>query len=345
MPLLDTGDTPIEPETAPEDLIAGLLSDELVGDTPDDEEPTPADDADETDDDSDSPSPEESDPDADDADPDEEEPSDEEELPTPRKRTLKVPKAGDNGEDLDVDEEEVVKGYLRQSDYTRKTQKLAERAKQLEQVEAETRGAREQYLQRLIEVSQRFASVAEQEPNWAELRQKLEPGEYAVQLAEWNQFKQERAAIEAERARVEQEALSKQMQAYAAHLAEQEAKMLENIPEWRAPEARAAGMQELKRYAMELGFSEQEIDSIADHRAVLLLKKAAAFDKAMAAAKSKAKVVAKPAVTKPAVKVATPDATPKVRRASSFDDKQKLRQQLKRTGRDDVAASLIEKLL
>jgi hypothetical protein len=47
---------------------------------------------------------------------------------SPAPRTLKV--KGEDGEEIEVPEDEVVKGYLRQSDYTRKTQELADQARQ-----------------------------------------------------------------------------------------------------------------------------------------------------------------------------------------------------------------------
>lgn len=116
-------------DTAP-DSLSDLAS--FLGDTPDAESPDEDMEHDESDD-----STAEGDTEAEESDGQEEsedEESDDEEAedtPAPE-RKLKVTVKGDDGTDqeIEVDEVEVVKGYQRQADYTRKTQELAQREHQ-----------------------------------------------------------------------------------------------------------------------------------------------------------------------------------------------------------------------
>ena len=116
-------------DTAP-DSLSDLAS--FLGDTPDAESPDEDMEHDESDDstaegdtgDEESDGQEES---------DDDESDDEEAEDTPApERKLKVTVKGDDGTDqeIEVDEAEVVKGYQRQADYTRKTQELAQREHQ-----------------------------------------------------------------------------------------------------------------------------------------------------------------------------------------------------------------------
>lgn len=116
-------------DTAP-DSLSDLAS--FLGDTPDAESPAEDMEHDESDD-----STAEGDTEAKESDGQEESDDDEsddeeaEDTPAPE-RKLKVTVKGDDGTDqeIEVDEAEVVKGYQRQADYTRKTQELAQREHQ-----------------------------------------------------------------------------------------------------------------------------------------------------------------------------------------------------------------------
>lgn len=116
-------------DTAP-DSLSDLAS--FLGDTPDAESPDEDMEHDESDD-----STAEGDTEDEESDGQEESEDDEsddeeaEDTPAPE-RKLKVTVKGDDGTDqeIEVDEAEVVKGYQRQADYTRKTQELAQREHQ-----------------------------------------------------------------------------------------------------------------------------------------------------------------------------------------------------------------------
>lgn len=116
-------------ENAP-DSLSDLAS--FLGDTPDAESPDEDMEHDESDDSTAEGDTEDEESDGQEESEDEESDDEEaEDTPAPE-RKLKVTVKGDDGTDqeIEVDEAEVVKGYQRQADYTRKTQELAQREHQ-----------------------------------------------------------------------------------------------------------------------------------------------------------------------------------------------------------------------
>lgn len=116
-------------DTAP-DSLSDLAS--FLGDTPDAESPDEDMEHDESDDSTADGDTEDEESDGqEDSDDNESKDEEAEDTPAPE-RKLKVTVKGDDGTDqeIEVDEAEVVKGYQRQADYTRKTQELAQREHQ-----------------------------------------------------------------------------------------------------------------------------------------------------------------------------------------------------------------------
>lgn len=116
-------------DTAP-DSLSDLAS--FLGDTPDGESPDEDMEHDESDDSTAEGDTEDEESDGqEESDDDESDDEEAEDTPAPE-RKLKVTVKGDDGTDqeIEVDEAEVVKGYQRQADYTRKTQELAQREHQ-----------------------------------------------------------------------------------------------------------------------------------------------------------------------------------------------------------------------
>lgn len=116
-------------DTAP-DSLSDLAS--FLGDTPDAESPDEDMERDESDDSTAEGDTEDEESDGqEESDDDESDDEEAEDTPAPE-RKLKVTVKGDDGTDqeIEVDEAEVVKGYQRQADYTRKTQELAQREHQ-----------------------------------------------------------------------------------------------------------------------------------------------------------------------------------------------------------------------
>ena len=108
-----------------------------------------------------------------------------------------------DGEEITV--EELKRGNLRQRDYTRKTQELAEARKQLEANYEEIQRERAQYAQMLPALQERLQQPVEQEPDWDTLYD-TDPVMAAKAERQWKKQQEERQAqlqaVEAERQRM-----------------------------------------------------------------------------------------------------------------------------------------------
>ena len=153
--------------------------------------------------------------------------------PTPRKLKVKI-----DGQELEVDEDEAVKGYQRQADYSRHMQRL-----QAEQAEA--RQLRETYQQRigqfipdqlvkLQHMQAELQDLAVSDPAAWVARQQ----EFQIELARYQQ-----ANAESERLKQEKEAETQQSMRALYQRAEQA--VFESIPEWKNPETRAKEASEI----------------------------------------------------------------------------------------------------
>lgn len=240
-----------------------------------------------------------------------------------------------DGKQVTVDE--LKKGYLRQSDYTRKTQQVAEERKALEAELSVIREERSQYEQLLPALQQQLYTMANQEPDWETLYQQdpigaiQEERKWRVQM----QHRQEQlAAIQAEQARLNQLHQNEQVKQFEHHLTQERELLLERLPSWKDAKVASAERTKVKEYAQKLGFSADELDAVTDHRAVLGLYKAMKYDE-MLAKRNQAKPKQTVPVSKP--------GSAKVGKVTSEANRD--RQRLAKTGRVQDAARLIEKLL
>jgi hypothetical protein len=265
----------------------------------------------------------------DEADPEDEDDSDGEEPEQPV-YTIKV-----NGEEVQVTLDELQKGYSRTQDYTRKTQQLAELRKAAEVETESVRAERQQYSRLLEAMRVQVAASQPQEPDWERLRQ-TDPIEFAAQWAQHERRHKQMAAIQAEQARLAEIQQYEQAQQFVS-IVEQERQVLEDaIPEWRDKEVAKREKAELVDFGKRLGFKPDELASIADHRAVVALRKAYLYDKLMAR-KPQVKPAQKSA---PTLKPGTAAAAPK-----KSSELVKAKQRLAKTGAVQDAAAAFENLL
>lgn len=275
--------------------------------------------------------PQESEDDESDDDSDEEEESDEDDEREPV-YTVKV-----DGQEVDVPLSELVKGYSRTADYTRKTQEIAAIRKQVEAVAQESIAARDMYAQRLVQLDQLLQQQAPQEPNWAELRA-TDPIEFAAQWADHQRRQQYQQQVQAERQAIMAQQQQEQALQMQQRLEQGRQWLTEAIPEWKSPETAKAERAALKAYGKRFGYSDEELGQVADPRAVVLLRKAMLYDRMQEkrgqikpAKKADAPVMKPGAASRPSTKKAS-----EVTRA---------KQRLAKTGKVSDAAALFKSFL
>lgn len=186
-----------------------------------------------------------------------------------------------DGEEVEVPLDELLKGYSRTADYTRKTQAIAEARKQAEAEAAAAREERQRYAQTLEVLDAQMRSLQPPEIDWDRLYQE-NPVEW-VRQREIQRTRQEQMNwVQAQRAALQQKQAEEEQIEQSQTLEVERSKLLEVLPEWRDAEKARTEKAKIVEYATgKLGFSVEEISDIYDARAVVALRKAMLFDELM----------------------------------------------------------------
>jgi hypothetical protein len=241
------------------------------------------------------------------------------------------------GEEREVTLNELIKSYQLGTDYTKKSQAVAEERKVVEaerQAVQEAKQMRDTYAQRLEMIEQMLQP--QQEENLDYLKE-TDPIGYSVKVAEIVQRDKQLAAIQAERHRInQQQEQDRQMQMQSV-VAEEMQKLSSAIPEFTDPAKGEAIRNDIRAFGKQLGFSDNELAAVYDSRAVLTLYKAMQYDKLVAS---------KPAITKKVNEApkAIKSGVSKPR-DSNAEEIRKLKARAKSTGSVSDAASVFERFL
>jgi hypothetical protein len=196
---------------------------------------------------------------------DEVEYSEESEEPKPRYKV----KA--SGEEVEVELDELIKGYQQGADYTKKSQALAEQRKALEAERQHleyVKQERQAYAQKLQALDS-FLSQQNQGVNLDVLKE-TDPIGYAVAVAEQSQREKQLAVVRNEQQRLAQQQQSEQQTSLQNHLRQESEKLTSLIPELATPQGDAVRKQ-IRDYAKSIGWTDQELSQLYDSRAVVTL--------------------------------------------------------------------------
>lgn len=246
-----------------------------------------------------------------------------------------------NGKESKVTLDELKKGYSREQDYTQKSQKLAEDRRKLETEATPERDGlradRQRYASQLSELENALKSLV-QEPDWDNLARE-NPELFADTRQAWKEHQKRIEQITEERTAAEASVKKDFAAQQNGYLTEQSKKLLEAIPAWTDKEVAKKESDSIVSYAKGLGFSEDEVKGVTDHRALVALRKAMLFDRAEAA-KAEAKKTAQVKVEK--VKVAAPGAKASKLKAN---DATRAKQRHAKVGSVDSAAEALQLML
>ena len=247
-----------------------------------------------------------------------------------------------NGEEHEVTMDELLKGYSRQSDYTKKTQELSEHRKafdgarqQMAQEYQQIQAERQQYIDSLQQIVDSSAPGLEQYAsiNWEQLKAE-DPIAFITKKEEFRDSQDKMAQYQAQ----QEDAYQKQYQEYQkqAHqaLQQEHAKMANALPDWKEPEKQKQIAKDIKEYALSVGYTPEEIGSLVDHRSLLVLMKAQKYDSLQKADVKSKKLKNKPKVIR-AGKGKSKGEETKIKNAAKM-------KRLQQTGRVDDAALLME---
>ena len=261
---------------------------------------------------------------------DEEQTDVEEEALQPQTFTVKV-----DGQEVEVTQDELINGYSRQQDYTRKTQELSQQRKTIEQQQAELAQRDAIYSQLLPKMEAQLKGELANEPDWNTLYED-DPVGYVREKQLWDEKKEKLSAVSAEQQRLQQEALVKQQTQLQQFVEYGNQKLLEIIPEWQNPEVAAKEKAAISEYAVNfLEYTPEEIQQVYDYRALLGLRNAWLNSKTVEATKKK------PTQKAPA-RVARPGTTNRPKSAAPV---KKAKQRLAKSGKVQDAAKVFEQLI
>jgi hypothetical protein len=241
------------------------------------------------------------------------------------------------GEEREVTLDELIRGYQLEADYTKKTQSLAEERKTVESEKAriaEANQLRDQYSQRLQMVEQ---MLSQQPQENLEALKETDPIGYAVKVAEQQQKEKQLQVVQAERFRIAQMQQAEQAEAISKHVATEAEKLAQALPEYADKEKGETVRKELRSFAKSVGWTDQELSSVYDSRAVLTLYKAMQYDKLMSGkAEVNKKVADAPRMLK---------GSASTQRSPDQEQVRKQKQQLKSSGRVADAAKVFERFI
>ena len=251
------------------------------------------------------------------------------------KYTVKV-----DGEELEVGIDELKNGYQRQADYTRKSQALAEQRKETEQIQSERQRLeqeRQMYANGLQMLQEQQSAKLKDFDNvdWEGLKTE-DPYQYMIKKDEYRDAQERITNLVQEQQAVQQEQ-AQQAQQVRAHFVQQEySRLVQALHEWN--DSKSTIKKDVQDYAISAGFLPEEVSQLADHRSILVIKKAMEFDKLTTKVAPKKKAVKK---------------VPKVQKSGRGNSKEdvaaeaikKKRARLQKSGKQDDAASIFYDML
>lgn len=195
-----------------------------------------------------------------------------------------------DGEEIEVEYGELVNGYQRQADYTRKTQELAEQRRAIDGQAQQVQQQAVHYAQAYLQVSDQIAALA--------------PSEDEIKKA-WGFDPKEAAALKDKRDAVLRQASETRNLAIALHqqsqdrqrkaMAEAGQKLPELVPEWKDVDTRKKEVVAVAEYLVQQGIAPQDVEQSANPAAWAIARKAWLFDQLQKSAGAKAD---KPSVPK-----------------------------------------------
>jgi len=242
------------------------------------------------------------------------------------------------GEEKEVTLDDLKKSYQLGSDYTKKTQEVAEQRKVIEQEAKaiiEARKVRDEYSSKLQAVENFLMSNNDTPEDLAAMSEN-DPIGYAKVVADMTLKKEKLQTIQAEKHRLAQEQQSERAAQLQQFVAAEAQKLAESLPEFSDKAKGEQVRNDIRSYGKKAGFTDEELSQVYDSRHVLVLHKAAQYDKLMAGKAGVKKKVAKaPRTIKGGAKV----------KQTNTDIKRKQMKRLQETGTARDAAALFENFI
>ena len=238
-----------------------------------------------------------------------------------------------DGSEMEVTLDELLRGYQREADYTRKTSELSLEKSRHNDMMQQSQSEINQKLSKLTELTSAAQQELQTEYSNIDFEKLYEDD--PVEAARLEHKMRKRAE---NLQKIQEETRNNQMNEFQKYIQEEQAKVATLIPEFADPAKASRMKSDMRSYLTKLGYNDKEIGSVYDSRQVMLIKDAMAYDKLKKSNVKVTKKVAKaPKVVKPGV------AKTKAEQARKL--KQEKLNHLKKTGGVRAAARVFRDFL
>ena len=238
-----------------------------------------------------------------------------------------------DGSEMEVTLDELLRGYQREADYTRKTSELSLEKSRHNDMMQQSQSEINQKLSKLTELTSAAQQELQTEYSNIDFEKLYEDD--PVEAARLEHKMRKRAE---NLQKIQEETRNNQMNEFQKYIQEEQAKVATLIPEFADPAKASRMKSDMRSYLTKLGYNDKEISSVYDSRQVVLIKDAMAYDKLK---KSNVKVTKKVAQ---APKVVKPGTTKTKTEVAAKQRRDKLNH-LKKTGGVRDAAKVFRDFL
>lgn len=175
---------------------------------------------------------------------------------------------------------DLVKSYQLEGHLNKQNMEVAEKQKTLSaKMEALERQAQDrlQQLDDLANIAWNELNREYQSIDWRSLRSE-NPAEFAAMQADFQQRQQHIQKMHQSLTEQRNQAMQKQTLAQQEFIAEQQKRLMSELPEWADENVATRERDDIRKYALGNGFTADELNNVTDARHVVLLRKAMLYD-------------------------------------------------------------------
>jgi hypothetical protein len=215
-----------------------------------------------------------------------------------------------DGSEMEVTLDELLRGYQREADYTRKTSELSLEKSRYNDMMQQSQSEINQKLSKLTELTSAAQQELQTEYSNIDFEKLYEDDPVEASRLE---HKMRKRAENLQR--IQEETRNNQMNEFQKYIQEEQAKVATLIPDFSDPAKASRMKSDMRNYLTKLGYNDKEISSVYDSRQVVLIKDAMAYDKLKKSNVKVTKKVAKaPKVVKPGTAKTKAEVAAKQRR-------------------------------
>ena len=183
-----------------------------------------------------------------------------------------------DGTNFEVTQDELIQGYQRNADYTRKTQELAAEKQQTSDFVERSKKDVETKIAKLDQLNQAAQVQLQQEYAQVDFEKLYDEDPVEAARLEHKMRKKNEQLQQ-----VQQQTQQLQMEEFNKYLQEQQKQLTIKLPELNHPQNGLQFKKQMRDYLSSQGFNDQEIDSVYDHRYVMLVRDAMSYRNLQAA--------------------------------------------------------------